>query len=303
MDNMLILAIAAFVAVASLVAVGGTLVAWPTAGARARAGSSAPPNDLTGDPSASGRPSRLLPGDEEQRRRLGDRLIQAGLYKRGSVAFYVTAKLVLALLPVLIGIVAAGAGVLTFRQAIMFGVPTGVFGTIIPSFWLDIKKRQRQAALRRALPDALDVIVICVEAGLSLPAAFVRVSQELRTAHPMLAGEMTIVQREVQMGCSTGEALRRFADRFDLEELRSLASVVLQAEKFGASVVKALRVNADWLRTKRYQRAEEKAGQAAVKLLFPTIFFIFPALYVVLLGPAFLDIVKMLAEMHLKARS
>jgi tight adherence protein C len=136
-----------------------------------------------------------------------------------------------------------------------------------------------------------------VEAGLSLPSALVRVSSELRTAHPMLAAEMTIVHREVQLGNSTGMSLRNFADRFDLEEVRSMASVILQAEKFGASIVNALRVHADALRRKRFQQAQERAQKATVKLLFPTVLFIFPAIFFVILGPAAFDIMEVLQDM------
>jgi tight adherence protein C len=181
-------------------------------------------------------------------------------------------------------------GWLTLFQGILLGTLLGLIGAIAPSFWLDARKRGRQTSLRRALPDALDVVVVCVEAGLSVPAALSRVVKELRSAHPLLAAEMTIIEREIQMGRTTGEAFKRFAARFDLEELRSLASILLQAERFGASISSALRVHADGLRVKRFQLAEERAQKAAVKLLFPTIFCIFPALYVVLIGPAVFEI-------------
>src|ERR1051326_2623328 len=114
-------------------------------------------------------------------------------------------------------------------------------------------KKKRQANFRRALPDALDVLGICLEGGLSLPASLKRISSELRMVHPVLAAELAIVQREVQLGRTSGEALRKMGERTDLEELRSLASVILQSEKFGASLVKSLRVHADTLRVKRQQ--------------------------------------------------
>jgi tight adherence protein C len=223
-------------------------------------------------------------------------LVQAGLYRRNSVVFYIATQVILFTAPFVGWIAAASAGWMTIRQALLYGVIGGLLGILAPSFWLDSQKKNRQTQLRRALPDALDVIVVCVEAGLSLPAAFTRVSSELRTAHPMLAAELIIVQREIQMGCSTGEALRRFAERFDLEELRSMSSVILQAEKFGASIVQALRVHADTLRVKRHQRAEERAQQAAVKLLIPTVLFIFPAIFIVLLGPAAFDVYELFIQ-------
>ncbi len=228
---------------------------------------------------------------------LVDRIMQAGFYKKQTVWFYHIIRILLAVIPFALGIAAYQFGYVSFQWGLVYGILASVFGTLAPSFWLDYKKSQRQTQLRRALPDALDVIIICVEAGLSLPAALSRVSKELGTAHPMLAKEMAICQREIQLGASSGEALRRLAQRFDLAEMRSLASVVHQAERFGASIVQALRVHAETLRLKRFQLAEEKAQKAAVKLVFPTILCIFPALFIVLAGPAVYRIFEMLDKM------
>jgi tight adherence protein C len=240
----------------------------------------------------------LTPTRGEGRQKLGDRLIQAGLYKRGSLPSYIVTRTLFIIAPMAIGFGTHVLGLLTLSQGLVAGVAAGLAGTIAPGFWLDYHRKKRQTNIRRALPDALDIIVVCVEGGLSLPAAFAKVSSELQTAHPMLASEMLIVQREIQMGRSTGEALKNFANRFDLEELRGLASVVLQAEKFGASIIKALRVHADSLREKRQLRAEELAAQAAVKLLIPTLLCIFPALFVVILGPAAFDLYELFSEMN-----
>jgi len=239
----------------------------------------------------------MMPSEQEGRKALGDRLIQAGLYRQHSVAFYLTTKFLLMGAPLAIGVGAGFLGLAPMTHALMAGALAGVFGTIAPSFWLDIQKNKRQTDLNRSLPDALDVVVICVEAGLTLPAALKRVADELRGAHPMLAGELTIVQREIQMGCSTGQAMRRFADRFDIEELRSLASLILQSEQFGSSVTKALKVYSEALPQKRMFAAEERAQKAMVKILFPTLFLIFPALFVVIIGPAAFDIMTMLSQM------
>jgi tight adherence protein C len=146
---------------------------------------------------------------------------------------------------------------------------------------------------RRALPDALDVIVICLEGGLSLSGALRYVAEDLGTAHPLLADELNIVQREVQLGLTPGESLRKLADRADLEEIRSLASVIIQADRLGVGLCKSLRVHADSLRVKRKQRAEEMAQKAGTKILFPTILFIFPVLFIVILAPALIQITKM----------
>jgi len=165
-----------------------------------------------------------------------------------------------------------------------------------PSFWLDGCKKKRQTSFRRSLPDALDLLVICLEGGLSLPGSLKRVGSELRTAHPVLALELSIVQREIQLGHSPGEALQKMGARTDLEEIRSLASVITQSERFGASLVKSLRVHAETLRLKRQQRAEELAQKAAVKILFPTLLLIFPAVFVVILGPAAFQIMEYLSQ-------
>jgi tight adherence protein C len=132
----------------------------------------------------------------------------------------------------------------------------------------------------------MDVLVICLEGGLSLPGAVLRVANELGTAHPDLAMELIIVQREVQMGRTTGDALRQFAERCDLEEIRNLAAVINQSERFGASLIKALRIHAETLRGKRLQYAEEMAHKAAIKILFPTLLCIFPGIFLIILGPA-----------------
>ena len=131
---------------------------------------------------------------------------------------------------------------------------------------------------------------------MSLNGAFARVAHELATAHPMLAVELQIIQRQTQMGRSTGEAVREFAKRFDLEELRSMASVIIQSEKIGSSVVTALTVFAETLRTKRFQRAEELAQKAVIKILFPTLLFIFPGIFIVILGPAAIQVYELLTS-------
>ena len=165
-------------------------------------------------------------------------------------------------------------------------------GTLAPSFWLDHLKRVRQSKLRRSLPDALDVMVVCLQGGLSLSGTLARVARELVTAHPMLAVELTIVERQIRMGHTAGQAMRDFAKRFDLEELRSMASVIAQSERIGSSVVGALTIYADSLRIKRQQRAEELGQQANVKMLLPTVFCIFPAIFVIILGPAAVQIYR-----------
>ncbi len=233
---------------------------------------------------------------QEKKRGMKERLEQAGLYDKRAIGIFVVLRVFLLLVPVGIGAAAGYLGTVTMSQGMMFGALAGVAGTIAPSFFLDHIKRGRQTKIRRALPDALDVLVVCLQGGLSLTGSFSRVAHELVTAHPMLALEFQIIERQTHMGRTTGEAVREFANRFDLEELRSMASVIVQAEKIGSSVVVALEIFAETLRQKRSQYAEEMAQKASIKMLFPTCFCIFPAMFVVLLGPAAISIWEVLIQ-------
>jgi len=227
---------------------------------------------------------------------LKQRIICAGIYnKRGVWKFHV-ARVVVCLTMLGVGPLVAFFGALPMEHGLIISGLTGLAGYLAPSLWLDHRLRVRQTQMRRALPDALDLIIVCMQGGLSLPAALARVSRELGTAHPMLATELAIVERETQMGRGTGEAMRQFANRFSLEELRSLSSVISQAEKFGGSITGALRTYAGGLRVKRRQHAEELAQKAAVKLLFPTLLCIFPGIFVVILGPTAIRVYQVMVE-------
>ncbi len=236
----------------------------------------------------------LVPSDEDERTLLQARLIHAGFYGRQAMAIFLGAKILTMASPALIGFFVGLAGIWPLANGVLVGSVLGAAGMVGPSFWLDNRKSARQMSFRRALPDALDVMVICLEGGLSLSAALRYVAEDLRTAHPLLADELNIVQRGVQLGLSPGESLRHLAQRTDLEEIGSLASVVIQADRLGASLVNTMRVHADSLRVKRRQRAEEMAQKAGTKILFPTIIFIFPALFVVILAPGMIQIMDML---------
>jgi tight adherence protein C len=239
----------------------------------------------------------LVPTDEEERTLLKSRLMHAGFYGRQAMPIFLGVKVLVMVAPALVGLAAGLVGLTTVQYGVIGGGCAGMLGMVGPSFWLDFRKGARQTIFRRALPDALDVIVICLDGGLSLSGALKRVATELRTAHPELALELNVVQREIQLGRTTGDALQQMGIRTDLEEVRSLASVITQSEKFGASLVKSLRVHAETLREKRKQRAEEMAAKAATKILFPTVLFIFPAVFVVILGPAAFQIMDALGSM------
>jgi tight adherence protein C len=239
----------------------------------------------------------FIPSDAEERTKLQTRLIHAGLYGRQAMVVFLGVKVFLMVLPAVLGISAGLLGLVPTNVAVLSGASLGIFGMIGPSFWLDRQKAKRQSNFRRALPDALDLFVICLEGGLSLPGSLRRISTELRTAHPVLATELNIVQREIQLGRSPGEALRKMGERADLEEVRSLSAVIIQAERFGASLTTALRVHSDALRIKRQQRAEAMAQTAGTKVLFPTVLFILPAMFVIILGPAIIHILEVFRRM------
>ena len=242
----------------------------------------------------------ITPTEEKDQTALKARMIQAGLYSPQALPVFLGVKMLLMVMPIVIGTAIGASGMFSPTVDLKTGAICGAIGSVLgligPSFWLDRRKTTRQIMLRRALPDAMDVIVVCLEGGLSLPAAFARVATELQVAHPLLALELNILQREIQLGQSTGEALKSFARRSDMEEVRSLSGVIQQAEKYGASMANALRIHAESLRLKRAQRAEELAHQAATKIMFPTLLFIFPAVFLVILGPAMIQITAMFAE-------
>ena len=169
----------------------------------------------------------------------------------------------------------------------------------LPDMVLGFLARGRQQAIFLALPDVLDMMVVCVEAGLGLDQAMRKVSDEMKTAYPILSAEFALTNFQLQMGRSRGECLHDLGMRTGVADLRSLAAVIIQADRFGSSISQALRVQSESMRTRRSQMAEEKAAKTAVKLLFPLVVFIFPGIFVVLVGPAAITMVRqMFPKMH-----
>lgn len=240
----------------------------------------------------------LLPNESGLRGRLRARLNQAGFYSPQAVPMFLAAQLLLAAaVPLLTVLPPYLFGVLSQHYALLLGTVALGVGSLIPGFWLDTRRNKRQTLFHRGLPDALDMMVLCVEGGLSLTAALQRVTSEMQAAHPLLAAEMNIAQREIQLGLSVGQAFQKFGERCDLEDVRNLASVLLQSERYGSSVVKALRIHAETCRQERQQRAEEMAQKSAVKILFPTLLCIFPATFIVVLGPAAYQVSELFSKM------
>ena len=181
----------------------------------------------------------------------------------------------------------------------VFFVPIATFavGYLLPDMWLTWRVSVRQRKLRKALPDALDLLVICVEAGLRLDQALMKVSQDMRIAHPELSEELQFVNLEMRIGKTRIDALRELARRTGLDDIKSLVAMLIQTERFGTSIAQSLRVYSDDMRLKRRQRAEEMSAKTSVKMVPALVFFIFPALMVVILGPAIITLMHQLSFM------
>ena len=232
----------------------------------------------------------------EQMSKLRVKLTNAGFRSEKAPVTFLASKTVVA---VCLGLAAAvvcwGEGMAP--QGAIGGVTLAAgLGFLAPNLWLRMAISKRGDQVRKGLPDTLDMLVISVESGLGLDAAFQRVGEEMSKVHPSLAEELQLVTMESQMGIPRAEALSNFAARAGVEEARSLVGVVNQAERFGTSISQALRRQSQALRVKRRQAAEEKAQQTTVKLMAPLIFCIFPAILVVLAGPAALKMVEMFSN-------
>jgi tight adherence protein C len=215
------------------------------------------------------------------------RLRRAGFRSESAIKLFYGSKVVVPLLLCVICFV-TGLGKLSPLSYIM----SLALGFLAPDFWLGKRISTRQGRIRRGLPDALDLLVICIEAGLSMDQATARTALELKQAQPEVCDELGIVVLEQRAGRPRGEAWRHMAERTDVDCVRNLVTMLVQAEQFGTSVGKTLRIHSDTLRTQRVQAVEEAAAKTTIKLIFPLVLFIFPSLFVVVLGPAFISIME-----------
>ncbi len=223
------------------------------------------------------------------------RLIQAGWRRPGAVPVYLGLRLLCALgLPLLLLLSRLSAGLDPSRLVALLALATGI-GLVAPSWLLDRRIQKRQLGIEQGLPDALDLLVVCIEAGLALTASVARVATEYARSNPALAEEFELVALESHAGRSTVEALRGLAERTGLSEVSSLVAMLIQTERFGTSVADALRVHADAMRVRRIQKAEEAASKAPLKMLFPAGLFIFPATLILIAGPGVLRLVTTLS--------
>ncbi|CUI06594.1 type II secretion system F family protein [Massilia antarctica] len=244
--------------------------------------------------------SLSLPEQGWEKSPLRTRFMNAGWRGPAVATLYFGAKTLLALfLPALVGLwIALSSDVMSGQRIMMMLLGTAAFGYYLPNAVLEFKARRRQREIFESIPDALDLLTVCVEAGLSLERALIKVAAEIHIKSMVLAQEMQLVLMEMRAGFSKEKALRNFALRSGVEDVDTLVAMMIQSERFGTSMGTSLRVHADTLRTKRRQMAEEQAAKIGVKLMFPLIFFIFPTLLMVLLGPAAMQIMRTLKSVN-----
>jgi tight adherence protein C len=236
--------------------------------------------------------SKLMPKSPSEVGNTAKKLMRAGYRSRGAVTIFYGIKVAVILLGVLVLFVTGRFVSFSTQDLLMSLAACVVAGFIIPDFILSTRVTSRQERIQLALPDALDLLVVCVEAGLGLDQAILKTSEELRVTHPDICEELNLVNLELRAGKPRKEALKNLADRTGVEDINGLVSMLIQTDRFGTSIAQSLRVHSDSLRTKRRQRAEERAHKVSVKLVFPLVFLIFPSMFVVILGPGVIKIIQ-----------
>jgi tight adherence protein C len=231
--------------------------------------------------------ARALPKSPKEMGRLRRRLAAGGVDSYGAAVAYGVAEIVL---PILFAAVVFGF--MTGPLKWILAGAAGLVGYMIPALYVGRLVASQKIRIEDGLPDALDLMIVCVEAGCGLDQAIVKTSEELAISHPALAAELRLVTTEVKAGKPRLEAFKNLAARTQVDDVRALVAMLVQTDRFGTSVSQALRTHAATSRTKRRQRAEERAAKIGVKLVFPLVFFLFPAFYVVTLGPAVIQFVR-----------
>lgn len=232
----------------------------------------------------------FIPKSPKEMGRVQRRLAAAGYHGTRPLTIYFAAEIVLA---VVLGVGVLGALSVSGFVGVLLAVVAAVVGYLAPSFYVQHKTALRQKAIQNGLPDALDLLIVCLEAGLGIDQAILKCSEELLIPYPALGEELKMLNVETRAGKPRIEAFRNFARRSQVEDVRSLVAMLIQTDKFGTSVAQALRTFAEVSRTKRRQRAEEKAAKLGVKLVFPLVFCLFPAFFVVALGGAVIRLVHL----------
>ncbi len=237
----------------------------------------------------------LTPQDAQKRGRVVSKLLQAGYRSPRAVHLFFGAKLFSLIgLPLAITLALLVTGVLPLSSGIGFIGMALPIGILLPDAWLARRVRHRQAILRRSLPDALDMLVVCTEAGLGLNAAIQRVAQEIEIQHPELSDELGMVMMQVRAGMDSRVALQDLVPRTGMDEMRSLVATLLQAMRFGTSIAETLRTYADEMREKRLQMAEAEAARVGVKMIIPIALCMLPGFMLIALGPPVINLIKAL---------
>ena len=235
----------------------------------------------------------ILPKNDRERTRTRDRLIHAGYRSPTALTIFYALKTLLGVaIPIAVFFLARYFPQASAVQVMTAAAAGGFFGMLLPNGLLRRQVEKRQRRLYEAFPDALDMLVVCVEAGLGLNAAIDRVAAEIDVSHPDLAVELALVNAEIRVGVERVQALRNLADRTGMDDIRGLVALLSQSIRFGTSVAETLRVYSEEFRDKRMQRAEEIAAKMGTKMIFPMVLFLFPGFFVVAVGPAILGVLK-----------
>jgi tight adherence protein C len=242
------------------------------------------------DPGATAA-ARFIPKSPSEMNRLQRRLTRAGIRHPMAPVILSASELVLP-----IALVSASLLYVEPPRAWLLAAFLGIVGYLLPGFWLAWRTDKRKTKIRNGLADSLDLLIVCVEAGMGLDQAVQKAAEELEVSHPELAEELATITTEMRAGKPRRDAFKNFAERTKVDEVQSFVAMLAQTDRFGTSIAQGLRVYADSSRTKRRQRAEEAAGKLGVKLVFPLVFCLFPAMYVVTLGPAVIQFVRVFFE-------
>lgn len=238
---------------------------------------------------------RLMPSDEAERSRVSSRLRHAGIRSPGALSTFYGVKLALTLLLPTLTLLASSLLRLSPDATLLLAISAGLAGFVLPTLWLGRAVRWRTTNLRRGLPDTLDLLVVCTEAGLGLSAAIQRVGRDLEISQPDLCDELKMFGMQTRAGMDTRSALKDLEDRSGIEDIRGLVTSLIQSMRFGTSIASTLRIYASELRDKRTQEAEEKAAKVSTKMLFPLVFCVLPSFFVVALGPPLLGAFEAMA--------
>lgn len=239
----------------------------------------------------------VTPRSDRERQRVERLLIHAGYRSASARTLYYGVKgLAVMILPMGVLLASPLLPKISTNQLMLLAACAGYFGWLACSIWLDRQVAQRQRALRAGFPDALDLLVVCVESGLGLAPALQRVADELAVSHPALGDELALVNAEMRAGVERGVALKNLSERTGLEDIRGMTALLVQTMRFGTSIADALRIYSEEFRDKRTQAAEEQAAKIGTKMIFPLVLFLFPSFFLVVIGPAVIGLVEVFGK-------